>query len=178
MRTLYHSEEPLSGREIERRTGLSNRAIMVALADLTDMAAVHMDIEGNAHSYSLNMEHYLIRKGLKPAFDAEDQFWDDLRKTIRKHLNPRPIAVVVTGPIARDETLSTGRMDLTMLYSNARKRIRAFRSLESLAEELWDRHAINFEYELLDMNNMDNAENDALWRRVAREGILLLGTLP
>ena len=50
--------------------------------------------------------------------------------------------------------------------------------MDQLGDALWDRHAVNLEYELLDVRNMDNEENTALWKRVEREGILLFGSLP
>ena len=104
--------------------------------------------------------------------------WDDLRKIVRRVVHPRPIAAVATGPLARDETLSEGRVELSMVFSSGRSRLRAFRTMETLAEELWNRHAVDFEHNLLDVNTVDRGEHDALWKRVAREGILLFGTLP
>ena len=53
--------------------------------------------------------------------------WDDLRKIVRRVVHPRPIAAVATGPLARDETLSEGRIELSMVFSSGRSRLRAFR---------------------------------------------------
>jgi hypothetical protein len=178
LRTLYHAEEPLTGREIERRTGLSNRTTMLALETLVDASVVHREQDTHAHWYELNTNHYLAAKVLKPAFEAEDLFWDDLRKTVRRVVHPRPIAAVATGPLARDEGLSEGRIDLTMLFSTGRNRMRAFRSMEELGDTIWDRYGLSMDYTLLDVNTMDDDEYDTLWRRVEREGILLFGTLP
>lgn len=178
LRILYHTEEPLTGREIERRTGLSNRATMLALEHLSEISAVHKEVTANAHFYTLNSDHYLVAKGLKPAFDAEDMFWNDLRKTVHRAVNPKPLAAVATGPLARDETLYSGKIEMTMIFSTGRKRIRAFNTMEHLTEKLWYRYAVGIEPILLDVNTMDQEAHDALWRRVEREGILLFGTLP
>lgn len=178
LRTLYHALTPLSGREIERRTGLSNRATMLALDALVDSYAVLFEENGNKHQYALNRANYFINKGLKPAFEAEDLFWTDFTKTVRRHVLPRPIAAVATGPLARDESSLNTRIQLTMIFSTGRNRIRAFSCMENLNEAVTQRYAVSIDPVLLDINNMDEDKNDALWRRVEREGILLFGTLP
>jgi hypothetical protein len=178
LRVLYRSDTPLNGREIERRCGLSNRATMMALESLTDMSAVHRDPSGNAYWYQLNNNHYLVAKMLKQAFEAEELFWVDFGKTVRRKVQPRPIAAVATGPLTRDESLSEGRIDLVMVFSTGRNRIRAYPALAILAEAIHERYGLEVEPTLLDVNTMDRSENDALWRRVEREGILLFGTLP
>ena len=178
LRVLYHADSPLSGREIERRSGLSNRATMMALEALQSLFAVTCDVTGHAHQYSLNRSHYFVAKALKPAFEAEDVFWTDFRKTIRRLVLPRPIAAVVTGPLARDDDALNTRVQLTMIFSTGRNRIRAFGCMEALNEAVTMRYAVSIDPVLLDVNNMDEDRNDALWRRVEREGILLFGTLP
>ena len=88
LRVLYHAEEAITGREVERRCGLSNRATMQTLEQLHDFSIVDREIIGNAHYYMLNLRHYLVRKALKPAFEAEELLWDDIRKTVRKIVHP------------------------------------------------------------------------------------------
>jgi len=178
LRVLFHAEEPVTGREIERRTGLSNRGVMMALESLVDLAAVQCEITERAHWYTLNRAHYLINKGLKAAFEAEDLFWDDLCKTVRRVVHPRPVAAVATGPLARHDDLSGGRIELTLVFSTVRNRLRAFRSMEMLEEAAWDRYALAVNATLLAATEVDDDEYDTLWRRVEREGILLFGTLP
>jgi hypothetical protein len=178
LRVLYHADEPLTGREVERRTGLSNRAAMLALESLVDGAAVQCESTPQANWYELNRQHYLVAKALKAAFDAEAQFWEDLRKTVRRIVLPRPTAVIATGAIAREETISSGRLELTMIFTSGRNRIRAFRTLENLEEAIWERYALDVTSTLLDENIVDDDEFEGLWRRVEREGVLLFGTLP
>ncbi len=178
LRTLFHAQTPLTGREIERRTGLSNRATMLALDALADSYAVLFEETGNKHLYTLNRTNYFVTKGLKPAFEAEDLFWTDFTKTVRCHVLPRPIAAVATGPLARDESSLNTRIQLTMIFSTGRNRIRAFSCMDPLNEVVRQRYAVSIDPVLLDINNMDEDKNDALWRRVEREGILLFGTLP
>jgi hypothetical protein len=178
LRVLYHADSPLTGREVERRTGLSNRGAMHALEGLTDAGIVFCEPAGRANLYTLNTGHYLVQKALRPALDAEDRFWLDLAKTVRRTVKPRPLAAVATGPLTRDETEYGGRLSLTMVFSTGRKRIQSLPSIQRLAEAARERYALILEHQLLDLNTMDRKEYVPLWRRVEREGILLFGTLP
>ena len=178
LRVLDHATEPLSGRAIERLSGLSNRGTMLALNALVTTHAVFRDVRSLSHLYTLNHDHYLVAKALKPAFDAEELIWEDLARTVRRIVKPRPIAAVATGPMAREEADYGGRVMLTMLFSSGRNRIRALGSIRVLADRIRDRYGMIMEHHLLDMNTMDRKEYIPLWRSVEREGILLFGTLP
>jgi len=178
LRALHHADGSLTGRGVERACGLSNRATMMALDALVEMRAVYVEVNGRAYLYSLNRNHYFVRKALAPAFEAEESFWIDVARTVRRTVRPRPIAAVATGPLARDETQYGGRLILTMLFSSGRNRIRSLGSVAELAEAIQERYALVLEHHLLDVNTMDREEYIPLWRRVEREGILLFGTLP
>ena len=178
LRALYHTEEPLTGRAVERHSGLSNRATMLALAALVDARIVFRELSGRSHLYTLNRDHYLVHKAMQPAFDAEELFWQDVARTVRRIVRPRPMAAVATGPLAREETDYGGRMLLTMLFSSGHGRIRSLATIRPLADAVRDRYGMILEHSLLDTNTMDRAEYIPLWNRVEREGILLFGTLP
>ena len=177
LRVLHHAGEALTGREIQRRTGYSNRATMLALEALVDCSAVLCEETAAAHWYRINPGNYLMLKALKPAFESEDLFWDDLRKTIRRVVKPRPIAAVATGPLARQDDVSSGRVELTLVFDGGRARIRGYPCMERLAEVLWSRYAVELQYNLVDGRTMEHEEYEPLWRRVARDGILLFGSL-
>jgi hypothetical protein len=178
LRELYHAEEALTGRELQRRTGLSNRATMLALESLVDTSVVRCETTPQANWYEANSNNYFFSRALKVVFETEDMFWDDLRKVIRKTILPRPTAAVITGPLARNDAESSGRLEITMLFSSGRNRIRAFRTFEDLIEAVWERYALNVEANWLDVNSVELEEYETLWRRIEREGVLLFGTLP
>ncbi len=178
LRALYHTEEPLTGRAVERATGLSNRATMNALEALTDAKAVHQAKENSRYLYTLNTDNYLVWRALRPAFDAEELFWADLAKTIQRTVRPKPVAAIATGPLAREETSYGGRITLTMLFNTKTDRIKCLGAVSRLAERLRERYDLTMEHHLLDMNTMDRKEYEPLWRRVEKEGILLFGALP
>ena len=178
LRTLHHAEEALTGREVQRRTGLSNRATMLALEALSDASVVRCESTAQANWYEANESNYFFTKAIKPAFECEDLFWDDLRKVIRRIVTPRPIAAVVTGPLARNETECTGRLEITMIFNSGRNRMRAFRTFEQLLDAIWDRYALNVEANWMHTGSVDDQDYETLWRRIEREGVLLYGKLP
>ncbi|MBM4142928.1 MAG: hypothetical protein FJ225_04940 [Lentisphaerae bacterium] len=178
LRVLFKAEEPLSGRAVERASGLSNRATMTALQALADARAVNREESGAAHLYTLNQDNYLVTRAMRAAFEAEDLFWNDVSKTVRRIVRPRPIAAVATGPLVREETDYGGRVTLAMLFSSGRNRIRSLATINALTEAFRSRYALTMEHYLLDTNTMDREQYVPLWRRVEREGILLFGTLP
>lgn len=178
LRALYEADQPLTGRAVERATGLSNRTVMMGLHALTELGIALCTEERAAHFYTLNASHYLVAKAIKPAFEAEVLFWDDLQRLIRRVVRPRPMAAVATGPLARGEADFGGRLMLMMLFASGRERMRALSAMPRLSERIGDRYTMALEHHLLDVNTMDRDEHVPLWRRVEREGILLFGTLP
>jgi len=178
LRVLFHADEPLTGREVQRRSGLSNRATMLALEALCDLAAVHVEQTSQANWYTINLNNYFVAKIVKTAFECEELFWDDLRKLVRRKVTPRPTSAIITGPLARDEELATGRLEITLVFTNGRNRIRAYQCADELTDSIWDRYALNAEINWLDENIYDDEDYELLWRRIEREGILLFGTLP
>lgn len=184
LRVIRQSGPPLSGREIQRASGLSNRATMQALENLTSEGVLLKTIQGNAYFFCGNPRHYLWTKAICPALDAEAGFWDDLRKTVRRHMHPKPEAAIVTGELARSpapRTRPTDRqviLEIHLLFSSGRHRLQAYRSLERLRENLRARYALEARVTFMDIRTMDDPEFSALWSRIAREGMLVFGKLP
>lgn len=178
LRVLNDTDTPLSGREVQRRSGLSNRAAMLALEALCEQNVLLCEVTKTAYLYQANARHYLWNKAIRPAFDAEYAFWDDLGKTVRRSLTPRPDAAMVTGTLARDERATEGRLDLHLLFSGGRQRLQAYRCLERLSQAVRLRYSLDVHATFMDIRTMDDPEYQDLWRRIAREGILLFGKLP
>ncbi len=178
LRVLFDAEGALTGRAVQRIAGLSNKVTMNALHRLAELRAIHMEQHGRTQLYTINRNHYLVDRALQPAFMAEERFWEDVGRTVRRIIRPRPVAAVATGPLTRDETQYGGRLMLTMLFSTGRNRLRALQTVGALAEQIQDRYALTLEQQLLDLKTMDRDEYIPLWRRVEREGILLFGSLP
>ncbi len=183
LRVIRNATDPLSGREVQRAAGLSNRAAMQALNSLTNEGVLLKSVQGNAHFFSGNPRHYLWTKAICPALDAELGFWDDLRKTVRRHMHPKPEAAMVTGPLTRFPDMplpGTGSetLEIHLLFSTGRQRLQAYRALDRLQENLRARYALKAQVTFMDIRTMNDPEFSPLWTRIAREGLLLFGKLP
>ena len=178
LRVLHRAKEKLSGREIQRRSGLSNRATMLALEELTAHRVLRAEITSVHHFYEPNPKSFLWTKSLRSALDAEDLFWDDLRKVVRRSIKPVPEAAIVTGHLAREDHAEGGTLELNLLYEGGRQRLQAYRCLERLREKVDERYALEITVTFMDMRTMDAPEFQTLWKRIAREGVLLFGKLP
>lgn len=183
LRVIRAATGPLSGREVQRAAGLSNRAAMQALDNLTHEGVLLMNPRGNAYFYSGNPRHYLWTKAIGPALDAEDGFWDDLRKTIRRHMRPRPEAAMITGALTKPrpppaQSPVGGLLEIHLLFATGRERLQAYRCLERLQENIQARYALRSTVTFMDSRTMDAREFESLWNRIAKEGLLLFGKLP
>ncbi|WFB35257.1 hypothetical protein P3T73_13915 [Kiritimatiellota bacterium B12222] len=178
LRVLHRAKEKLSGREIQRRSGLSNRATMLALEALSARRVLRAEITSVHYYYEPNPKSFLWTKSVRPALDAEELFWDDLRKVVRRAVKPVPEAAIVTGELAREDDAEEGELEIHLLYEGGRQRLQAYRCLERLREKVDERYALGISVTFMDMRNMDDPEFQALWKRIAREGVLLFGRLP
>ena len=178
LRVLHRAKVKLSGREIQRRSGLSNRATMMALDELTGKRVLRVEVTSVHYYYEPNPKSFLWTKSVRPALDAEELFWDDLRKLVRRLVKPVPEAAMVTGVLAREDAAESGLIELHLLYEGGRQRLQAYRCLDRLRAKVDERHALEVSVTFMDMRNMDDPEFQALWKRIAREGVLLFGKLP
>lgn len=178
LRVLYRAGERLCGREIQRRSGLSNRAAMLALEALCGQRVLVLEESASKYWYKPNSANYFWLKAVRPALEAEEGFWEDLRKLVRRSVKPVPEAAIVTGVLARDRNSQTGPIDLNLLYEGGRQRLQAYRCLERLREKVDQRYALDIHVTFMDMRNMDDPEFQTLWQRIALEGVLLFGKLP
>lgn len=178
LRVLHRSEEELSGREIQRRAGLSNRAAMMALTELDHLRVVLCEPHPSSYRYQLNRRHYLWSKALRAALDAEEMFWDDLRNVIRRALKPAPIAAIVTGPLAREMPEEQRTLPLHLLYRTGKERLQSYHGLERLQNRIDERYGLDVHATFMDLRSMEKPEYATLWTRIAREGLLLFGDLP
>jgi hypothetical protein len=178
LRVLQRAEEPLTGREIQRQAGLSNRAAMLALESLTEQRILRVEVTASKYLYHINRRHFLWAKAVRPALEGEEGFWEDVRKLVMRSVKPRPEAAMATGPLARDESSEEGVLDLHLLFTTGRQRLQAYQCLERIRKRVEDRYGLEVNVTFMDKRNMDDPEFMNLWKRIAREGVLLFGKLP
>ncbi len=176
LRVLRQADSALSGRQIQRRSGLSNRATMLALEDLTSASIVDCEPSGRSYFYTLNTDNFFWQTGLKTLLEAEDAFWKDLPKTVKGCVDPAPAAVIVTGSLAREEP--TNELELHLIFGSGRDRLKAYKHNDALKEVINHRYGLELHPTYMDKKTMDNPEYESLWERIANEGVLIFGELP
>ena len=87
LKTLIRSDIPLSGRETARTAGVSQRAAVRSLGELTNLGIVHRDVEPERHAFSVNRNHYLVKEGLTPLFQTEETLMGSVRRIIHNALD-------------------------------------------------------------------------------------------
>ena len=178
LRVLHRSDEPMAGREIQRKAGLSNRAAMMALEALSEQRVLTVEVTSTKYLYQINRKHFLWAKAVRPALEGEEGFWEDVRKLVMRSVKPRPEAAMATGALARDEMSEEATLDLHLLFSTGRHRLQAYQCLERIQKRVDERYGLEVDVTFMDKRNMDDPEFQLLWKRIAREGVLLFGKLP
>ncbi len=84
LRLLSTITEPLSGREVARRTGSQWRAVYLALRELVALGVVVDDQTRGQAQFRLNRDHGLVEKALVPLFDRERQWAAAVKADLRR----------------------------------------------------------------------------------------------
>src|SRR5262245_10007974 len=72
LRTLAGIREPITQREVSRRSGVQNRSAQAALDDLVDLGLVTRQVGGREHLVSLNPRHRL-EMSIRALFTRESE---------------------------------------------------------------------------------------------------------
>jgi len=98
----------ISGREVARVAGITNKNCFTALVDFENLGIVNCVRGGNEHSYTLNREHLLVTDAIIPLFEVEDNYFNKIASFIKSKLKNKCISLIVFGSVARkDETMSS-----------------------------------------------------------------------
>lgn len=115
LRCLYGTFEEPTGREIARRVGLSHQQVHEALRQLEAWGIVGRKIASPAHLFRLNRDHWAVAKLLKPVFEGERKWLEDLLNGVSKGLPKGVVSLVLFGSAARGELRPKSDIDLLAL---------------------------------------------------------------
>lgn len=118
LRYLVSCQEPLSGRELARRCGLSHLAVQRALHDLEAEGLIDRRIISPNHQFRLNREHWLASSLLIPLFEKERLGLCKLKETLLKGLPAGVGSVIVYGSFVRGLANSKSDIDVLVLIEN------------------------------------------------------------
>lgn len=114
LRTLLRAREPLTGREVARRSQRSARGAALVLAVLVESGLVTRREHPPVSLFALEEEHLAV-----PLLRALDQIWPaSLRRMIRGLVASweiEPVTVAVFGSVARGESGPDSDIDLLVL---------------------------------------------------------------
>jgi predicted nucleotidyltransferase len=136
VRVLAETPHGASGRELARLAGLSHQASNNALARLEALGLVRRVGRGRAFLYTLNAEHALFTRLLRPLLEAERGFFRDILKTVERAVAPHCLSATLFGSVARGSEGPASDFDLLVVLRQSRDRYRIARVLSELASTL------------------------------------------
>lgn len=119
LRYLCRAGGEHTGRAIGRAVSISHPSVHRALRTLARRGIVKAIRHGPAIAYRLNEEHWLIRTGIRPLFDAEAGFFAILGEAVRRAAGVPVRSVLVFGSLARGEASAESDIDLLCLTAGA-----------------------------------------------------------
>jgi len=136
LRYLCRAGGEHTGRAIGRAVQISHPAVHRALRTLAGRAMVQAIRHGPAIAYRLNEDHWLVRAGIRPLFEAEAAFFTAVGEAIRKAAGVPLRSVLVFGSVARGEAGSGSDIDVLCLAATSGAGAEAERNLAEAAATL------------------------------------------
>ena len=136
LRALFEAPQGASGRELARLAGLSHQAANTALARLEGLGLVRRAGRGRTFLYTLNLEHALLTRLLRPLLDGERAVFRAVLQTVEVAVAPHCLSATLFGSVARGIENPTSDLDLLVVLGQARERRQMARGLSDLASEL------------------------------------------
>ncbi|MBI2081081.1 MAG: nucleotidyltransferase domain-containing protein [candidate division NC10 bacterium] len=132
---------------------------------------------GPAITYRLNEDHWLVRRGLRPLFDAEAGFFAEVGEAVQKAAGARVRSVVLFGSMARGEAGPESDIDLLCLTASAAASAEAERNLAEATAGL--RRQFGRRFSLMVLPAVEFARRyrrrDGLAREIVEAGWVIAG---
>jgi predicted nucleotidyltransferase len=110
---LRRTVAPMTGREVARRAGVSQPAVLEALKQFVEHGLVWSQPAGGANLYSLNEEHLLVA-AVDEIFDVRAKFVNRMAAAV-SHWEIPPLHVSVFGSMARGDGGRDSDIDLLVV---------------------------------------------------------------
>jgi predicted nucleotidyltransferase len=178
LRALNKYAIGISGREVARAAGIAVKNCFTALNDLEDIGIVKRVRGGRDHLFSLNRQHFLVKQGIIPLFEIEEQFVEEIFSDIKKHLKNKCESVYLFGSVARKEEKPGSDLDLCIIFSGtAQKKIieNSIFELQSLLHKKYYVNASPFYITKKEFVKRAKSMKPPV-NEIINDGILILGT--
>ena len=138
LRFLCRKGGEWTGRRIAAELGMNPVTTHRALRELHEATVLDFRKGGNNFFYSLRDGHYLVRKLLRPLFEAESRAGSRLLELLMgmlpAPLKKRVVSVAVYGSVARGEERPTSDIDLLVLVDSEQVKQKVLKALAGLPE--------------------------------------------
>jgi predicted nucleotidyltransferase len=177
VRVLAETPHGASGRELARLAGLSHQASNDALARLEALGLVRRVGRGRTFLFTLNAEHALFTRLLRPLLEAERGFFRDILKTVERAVAPHCLSATLFGSVARGSEGPASDFDLLVVLRQAQGRDRIARALSDLASTLSRTWGIRLNPITFTATQVRRhvGKGNPLFTAAVRDGILLTG---
>jgi predicted nucleotidyltransferase len=165
----------ISGREIARISGLSNRAVQNSLANLESLGLVDRIVGGRDHLFTLNRNNKIVSKIIKYIFEFEDGFSKEIIFSIKKKLSTLVSSLILFGSVARKEENYSSDFDLCIVYTNNKNKIENI--VSELRDKLFDDYKVTLApFYITETDFKKRAKkNLSPVNNIIKDGILLAG---
>ena len=168
----------ISGRAVAPAAGSTAKNCFTALNDLEDIGIVKRVRGGRDHLFSLNRQHFLVKQGITPVFETEQQFVEEIFNDVKKQLKKKCKSVYLFGSVARKEEEAGSDLDLCIIFDKANRKKILEESMFELKSLLHKKYFVNVspiyithkEFIRRAKNNKPPV-ND-----IVKDGILIFGT--
>ena len=174
LRAVLRVNEPLSGREIERRAGLAHSPAHRALQALVASGVLTRQDHGRAATYAVRGRATPLLQGLQELFEAEELrtrlVLTELARTV-----PEARAFILFGSEARGEARPGSDTDLLVIVEARDEPTEAH--VRDACLDLAEHHGLALSWHVAGLNEVREWDEtgDQFWHNVVRDGIWLHG---
>ena len=113
-----------TGREIAKLSGYSVPSTHESLKDLHSRHILHLEVIGKQHIYTLNEEDRIVKKIIRPLFEAEGSVKDEIRDFLVKELKEAGIkrtivSLILYGSVQKDQARKESDTDIAVVVAKA-----------------------------------------------------------
>ena len=114
--SLMKQKQGLSGRALASLIGVSPFKAHQVLKFLVAQGVLMENIAGRSHLYSVNQDHVLVQKIVRPLVQLEESLFEELGSEILKALRSKPLSIILYGSVARGEETADSDIDILLVY--------------------------------------------------------------
>lgn len=179
LRCLYEAQEPLSGREIARRTGLSHQQAHNALKSLVSLGVIARRISPPAHLFSLNRSHWIVKELAGILFKKEKKWLDDLINELGRKMPKSVRSLILFGSAAQGRMHAGSDIDLLALVEQKKEKEEVLDYFTERSGDLLSRHHYPLAPVVLTTEEFRSRykRNEGFARNVLKTGRVMRGKL-